>query len=377
MGRPLLGQALNRKEPTTQSKRKVSVESRSAEAGEQVQKKLLDCLPCVLYECSASLEITYISNNSFDLIGVRSADLTGNRSLWETRVLPEDLATVTDMIAQLENTGTASAIHRIINEAGLPVWVCHSLRAANSEGKPTIRGCIVPMSHEKRLQSLDPGIISRFVHKIGNHFQVLSLVISGLKKSLPDVRPTEILEGTLEKAVDLTRAFTEFAQGSSATSPIDFAAVLSSVTNNKRPFFGDKRVALEERFDPSVHGVGLIGDPYLLELALSKVLQNALEASNPDERVLLEATVERNESNKRLARVRVSDSGCGISEEKLEQVLVPFYTSKNDHEGLGLSMASRFIEMHGGRLSITSTEDKGTTVEIMLPTATDPCLPIR
>jgi signal transduction histidine kinase len=371
MGRPLSGQALSRNEPTTPSKRKVSAESRSSKVGEQSRKDLLDCLPCVLYECTSSLEITYLSPNSFDLIGVRSAELLGNRKFWDDRIPREELTAVTEKIARLEQTGTASVIHKIINEAGLPVWVCHGFRA----DKSMIRGCIVPIGNEKRLQSLDPGIISRFIHKIGNHFQVLSLVISGLKKSLPDPRPTDLLEGALEKAVDLTRAFSEFAQGSSSTSPVLFDAVLGSVLTHQAPLFADKGVALQERFDASVRGAGFLGDPYLLELALNSVVKNALEASPSDGRVVFEAAVETTAGNNSVARVRVADSGCGIAEDKLQQVLVPFYTSKNDHEGLGLSMAARFIEMHGGRLIVTSAESNGTIIDITLPAVAASCLP--
>jgi signal transduction histidine kinase len=210
------------------------------------------------------------------------------------------------------------------------------------------------------------------VHKIGNHFQVLSLVISGLKKSLPDSRPTEILEGALEKAVDLTRAFSEFAQGSSSMAPTQLGAVLGAAVIAKKPLFADKGVALDERFAGSVPGVELLGDPYLLEAAINHVLQNALEASGRGDHVVLEASVECTAESAQVARVRVFDSGHGISDEKLENVLTPFFTSKNDHEGLGLSMAGRFIEMHGGRLSIHSAEGKGTTVEITLPTITAP-----
>jgi signal transduction histidine kinase len=149
-------------------------------------------------------------------------------------------------------------------------------------------------------------------------------------------------------------------------SPVCFGTVLDSVLSHQTPRFTDKGVALEERLDSSVRGAGVIGDPYLLELAFNKVLQNALEASNRGGRVVLEAAAACTDDNG-VVRVRVSDSGAGISEDKLQQVLVPFYTSKNDHEGLGLSMASRFIEMHGGRLVVTSAESKGTTVDIAVP----------
>jgi two-component system sporulation sensor kinase A len=69
--------------------------------------------------------------------------------------------------------------------------------------------------------------------------------------------------------------------------------------------------------------------------------------------------------------ISVTDSGCGIDENILKSVIAPFFTSKKNHEGLGLSMASRFIEIHGGILRVTSARGKGTKVEIVLPVEID------
>jgi signal transduction histidine kinase len=68
-----------------------------------------------------------------------------------------------------------------------------------------------------------------------------------------------------------------------------------------------------------------------------------------------------------VAAISIVDSGCGINEGNLAGVLLPFFTSKKNHDGLGLSMASRFIEIHGGILQIRSKEGKGTSVEMRLP----------
>jgi signal transduction histidine kinase len=68
-----------------------------------------------------------------------------------------------------------------------------------------------------------------------------------------------------------------------------------------------------------------------------------------------------------VASILVIDSGCGIEQNALASALVPFFSSKKNHDGLGLSMASRFVEIHGGILRIASAEGKGTEVEILLP----------
>jgi signal transduction histidine kinase len=78
-----------------------------------------------------------------------------------------------------------------------------------------------------------------------------------------------------------------------------------------------------------------------------------------------------------VATITVTDSGCGIQENALASVLVPFFTSKKNQDGLGLSMASRFVEIHGGILRIASAEGKGTEVEIVLPIEVEGDLSLR
>ena len=63
----------------------------------------------------------------------------------------------------------------------------------------------------------------------------------------------------------------------------------------------------------------------------------------------------------------IVDTGCGIAQEDLSKVTMPFYSTKQDHDGLGLSMASRFIELHGGGVRVDSGLGKGTEVRITIP----------
>lgn len=65
--------------------------------------------------------------------------------------------------------------------------------------------------------------------------------------------------------------------------------------------------------------------------------------------------------------ISVRDSGCGIAAEDLEQVFMPFFTTKEKGTGLGLAAALKTIEAHGGSIRVTSEVDQGTTFEIVLP----------
>ena len=67
------------------------------------------------------------------------------------------------------------------------------------------------------------------------------------------------------------------------------------------------------------------------------------------------------------AIVEVSDNGRGILPDHLPNIFRPFYTTKGDGTGLGLSLARRIVEDHHGRIDVTSAVGQGTTFAVILP----------
>jgi two-component system NtrC family sensor kinase len=76
------------------------------------------------------------------------------------------------------------------------------------------------------------------------------------------------------------------------------------------------------------------------------------------------------------AIVHVKDHGCGIKEENLKRIFSPFYTTKRDGTGLGLSVSQSILSQSGGELKVTSEWGKGSCFSIYLPERAEPELKI-
>ncbi|HWO31637.1 MAG TPA: ATP-binding protein, partial [Candidatus Acidoferrum sp.] len=95
---------------------------------------------------------------------------------------------------------------------------------------------------------------------------------------------------------------------------------------------------------------------------LLNLLLNALQAI--DTKGKIEVNVK---SQGPTAVVEVTDNGRGIPAAQLPNVFRPFYTTKGDGTGLGLSLARRIVEDHHGRIDVTSVLGQGTTFAVILP----------
>jgi signal transduction histidine kinase len=106
-------------------------------------------------------------------------------------------------------------------------------------------------------------------------------------------------------------------------------------------------------------------DRQQLKQALINLLLNAIQATPPEGSVQVMAAAEPE-----ALRIAVTDSGSGIAPEMMDRIFDPYFTTKPEGTGLGLPIALRIIQAHGGTLDVSSALGGGTTVEVRLPIAT-------
>lgn len=116
----------------------------------------------------------------------------------------------------------------------------------------------------------------------------------------------------------------------------------------------------------------VIGDPYRLSQILNNLLSNALKFTNEGE-ISINLDYRKNDGKKVVIEIQVQDTGIGIKSDKLSQIFNPFTQGSSDTTrkyggtGLGLSICKNLVEMQGGRITVASKMNEGTTFTFFIP----------
>jgi two-component system, NtrC family, nitrogen regulation sensor histidine kinase NtrY len=97
---------------------------------------------------------------------------------------------------------------------------------------------------------------------------------------------------------------------------------------------------------------------------LNNLVSNGIQAVSMGTSVEILISVETNETQ---AFIRVKDNGTGITEDQIQTIFEPYFTTKSTGTGLGLAMVKQIVETHHGSIEIEKTSLEGTTVLVSLP----------
>jgi signal transduction histidine kinase len=122
----------------------------------------------------------------------------------------------------------------------------------------------------------------------------------------------------------------------------------------------DRDIVMASRVEPETLELAI--DAELLDQALINLVRNALEAlrDTPAARITLSAY---REPDGRIA-ISVSDNGPGIAPEQREKVFVPFFTTKRQGSGIGLTLVRQIAAAHGASVDLSETPGGGATVRL-------------
>lgn len=140
----------------------------------------------------------------------------------------------------------------------------------------------------------------------------------------------------------------------------DIGTLIARVCNSCRIKADQKNIIFKITLpdEPAI----LLMDSLQIERAFANMVSNAIEASGKSEKISIDVV----RDNHHVA-VKIKDNGSGMDRETIENIFIPFYTTKKKGTGLGMAIARKIITEHKGRILIESTIGAGTEVTAELP----------
>ncbi len=217
--------------------------------------------------------------------------------------------------------------------------------------------------------------VASLSHSIKNILQGMrggaDVVELGLRKQNMNVVSNgwEIVSRNLERIYALTMNMLAFSkQRKPEVELAQIEPLLEDVVELVRNGAEAKRVALLTDHDPDMPPVPI--DPGGVHQAVLNLLNNAVDAVEPESGVVTLRTQFDSEGERAL--VAVSDNGAGMSRQVLAKLFEPFHSTKGyGGTGLGLVVAQKVAQEHGGSIHVTSASGEGTTFTLALPIRSD------
>ena len=155
---------------------------------------------------------------------------------------------------------------------------------------------------------------------------------------------------------------------------INLSEIIMGVMSTTVGLVKDKPIILNQSIDPDLPLLRI--DPVKIRQVLLNLLANAAKFTESGS-ISLKVEVINNPSGHQEVKVSVTDTGVGIAEEDQSKLFQAFsqvdgsLTRKTGGSGLGLSICQHLIQMHQGRIGMTSEPGKGSTFYFLLPVETD------
>jgi len=273
------------------------------------------------------------------------------------------------------------------NVPALPYSVTTAL--IEREGEPTLATVVLQdlrlarQLEELHLRANRLGVVAELsaslAHEIKNPLASIRSAVEQIAGPASDVEDRETLGKLVVRETDrlsrLLGEFNDFARVNIAERrPIDLNRVVREAVEvvAQCPEAQDRarfEVEIAEGLDD------LWGDPDLVHRTLTNLMLNAVQVSDPESSVTIRVLADAMSPEFAPTgfgawmpvRIRVIDDGPGIAPEDIGRIFDPFYTRRQGGSGMGLAIAHRAIQAHGGALLVSSTPANGATFVVILP----------
>ena len=201
-------------------------------------------------------------------------------------------------------------------------------------------------------------------HEIRNPLAGIAGVIEIIGRDLPATSPARsVVKEVRQEVMHINRIVTDLLDCARPKPPEIRLSDLNTTVEHAVTFARQQALSrsVEIQFTPS-ESLSVEHDANQINQVLLNLLLNAMQAIDGPGKITVQTG--RHEGQ---VSIVVSDTGRGIAPEHLAHIFRPFYSTKGNGTGLGLSLARRIVEEHGGHIEVTSNPGHGSTFVVFLP----------
>lgn len=212
----------------------------------------------------------------------------------------------------------------------------------------------------------------RLAHELKNPLFPLQLTVENMVRARqlsPQefdevfMESTDTLQAEIANLKTIIGRFSDFSRmPKPQETEIDAREVLRRVLTLYEPALKEREQPIALRTEIAAYRLTISADAELLHRALSNLILNAIDAMS--EGGTLSVSAQRKDA---LVRIRISDTGKGLTPEECERLFTPYYTTKEYGTGLGLAIVQSVVADHRGTISVESAPGAGACFVIDLP----------
>jgi|GEM_PF-842628 len=202
-------------------------------------------------------------------------------------------------------------------------------------------------------------------HEIRNPLTGMKMIVQLLAADVPPddskKEPLGIIQNEIDRLEKIISSLLDFARPTKPQAvPISLPEILNACLFLIQNQINKSGARVEKDIPSDLPQ--MVGDASQLKQVFLNIITNAVQSLKTGGTIKLKVEVIPG-----WVVVAIADTGIGISRERLKAIFDPFMTTKEDGTGLGLSVALRIVEEHGGRINVDSIENQGSTFSVMLP----------
>lgn len=194
----------------------------------------------------------------------------------------------------------------------------------------------------------------RYIHKDG----ILKKASELSDEIVKDIAiNTEIIEERGKSLINFVEVYKDISKNPTLNlSTFNVAQSIQKVQKFYQQQFNDQQIRFEQEIPNNLE---LKADEALLEQILINLIKNSLEAlkENTNAQIKIQGFLSKDGDTV----IRIEDNGVGIPESEIDKIFTPFYSTKENGSGIGLSLSKQIMHLHKGRIYVSSKKDEETT----------------